>query len=87
MDCPLDQFVHALHIDQKYIPFTILLNNWTIYAPLLIQLRLLMIKKGTRDPLYLTMACEELRMSAVFEKVGELYIFLISVGFSCLDIS
>ncbi|XP_040208424.1 telomerase protein component 1-like isoform X2 [Rana temporaria] len=35
------------------------------------QLRLLMIKKGTRDPLYLTMACEELRMSAVFEKLSD----------------
>nr|DBA22762.1 TPA: hypothetical protein GDO54_013771 [Pyxicephalus adspersus] len=35
------------------------------------QLRLLMIKKGTRDPLYLTMACEELRTSAVFEKLSD----------------
>ncbi|KAM3940209.1 telomerase protein component 1 [Leptodactylus fuscus] len=35
------------------------------------QMRLLMIKKGTRDPLYLTLACEELRASAVFEKLSE----------------
>ncbi|KAM5194150.1 telomerase protein component 1 [Mantella aurantiaca] len=35
------------------------------------QLRLLMIKKGTRDPLYLTMACEELRANAVFEKLSD----------------
>ncbi|XP_075685310.1 telomerase protein component 1 isoform X2 [Rhinoderma darwinii] len=35
------------------------------------QMRLLMIKKGTRDPLYLTLACEELRANAVFEKLSE----------------
>ncbi|XP_068097214.1 telomerase protein component 1 isoform X3 [Hyperolius riggenbachi] len=35
------------------------------------QLRLLMIKKGTRDPLYLTMACEELRANAVFEELSD----------------
>ncbi|KAM9330786.1 telomerase protein component 1 [Gastrophryne carolinensis] len=35
------------------------------------QLRLLMTKKGTRDPLYLTMACEELRANAVFEKLSD----------------
>ncbi|KAG8596529.1 hypothetical protein GDO81_001958 [Engystomops pustulosus] len=35
------------------------------------QMHLLMIKKGTRDPLYLTLACEELRANAVFEKLSE----------------
>lgn len=35
------------------------------------QMRLLMIKKGTRDPLYLTLACEELRANAIFEKLSE----------------
>ncbi|XP_075068822.1 telomerase protein component 1 [Mixophyes fleayi] len=35
------------------------------------QMRLLMIKKGTRDPLYLTLACEELRTNAVFEKLSD----------------
>ncbi|KAM4051013.1 telomerase protein component 1 [Anomaloglossus baeobatrachus] len=35
------------------------------------QMRLLMIKKGTRDPLYLTLACEELRTNAIFEKLSE----------------
>ncbi|XP_066459838.1 telomerase protein component 1 [Eleutherodactylus coqui] len=35
------------------------------------QMRLLMIKKGTHDPLYLTLACEELRANAVFEKLSE----------------
>ncbi|XP_063769521.1 telomerase protein component 1-like isoform X2 [Pseudophryne corroboree] len=35
------------------------------------QMRLLMIKKGTRDPLYLTLACEELRANAVFEQLSD----------------
>ncbi|XP_073527302.1 telomerase protein component 1 [Phyllobates terribilis] len=35
------------------------------------QMRLLMTKKGTRDPLYLTLACEELRANAIFEKLSE----------------
>ncbi|CAI9574217.1 unnamed protein product [Staurois parvus] len=59
------------HIEHKYLIFTVLQSSQTIFAPLLIQLRLLMIKKGTRDPLYLTMACEELRTSSVFEKLSD----------------
>ncbi|XP_069616642.1 telomerase protein component 1 [Ranitomeya imitator] len=35
------------------------------------QMRLLMTKKGTRDPLYLTLACEELRANAIFENLSE----------------
>ncbi|CAH2294814.1 telomerase component 1 [Pelobates cultripes] len=35
------------------------------------QMRLLLIKKGTKDPLYLTMACEELRTNAIFEKLSD----------------
>ncbi|MEE6525934.1 hypothetical protein FKM82_026254 [Ascaphus truei] len=33
------------------------------------QMRLLLIKKGCRDPLYLTLVCEELRANAIYEKV------------------
>ncbi|KAE8633938.1 hypothetical protein XENTR_v10002156 [Xenopus tropicalis] len=35
------------------------------------QMRLLLIKKGTKHPLYLTMACEELRATAVFERLSD----------------
>ncbi|KAM4808045.1 telomerase protein component 1 [Rhinophrynus dorsalis] len=35
------------------------------------QMHLLLIKKGTRDPLYLTLACEELRANAVFEELSD----------------
>ncbi|XP_053324499.1 telomerase protein component 1 [Spea bombifrons] len=35
------------------------------------QMRLLLIKKGSRDPLYLTLASEELRANAIFEKLSD----------------
>ncbi|KAM4708115.1 telomerase protein component 1 isoform 1-T4 [Discoglossus pictus] len=35
------------------------------------QMRLLMIKKGCRDPLYLALACEELHTSSVYEKLSD----------------
>lgn len=55
------------------------LQTWSAIACsfCILQLKILMSKKEADVPLYLSLACEELRMFGLFEKVSQLALFIV----------